>query len=178
MACPVSRCRAARPTGPPIARNCGARRHLPPMLERLQTVTPTGFSDSPVAEPPAAARKREVACRLGSPIVKIAFPAGLAECSYPSYLSSPLAVPTAQARGLPPRPQAACIWSDHSGMTRSSLPERGAACGFFSVPMASCEHVPHAKCQYSDPGPHRLKALFPRLACPSPTCPSWAHARV
>jgi hypothetical protein len=26
---PVSRRRAARPTGPPIARNCGARRHLP-----------------------------------------------------------------------------------------------------------------------------------------------------
>jgi hypothetical protein len=29
VARPVSRRRAARPTGPPIARNCGARRHLP-----------------------------------------------------------------------------------------------------------------------------------------------------
>jgi len=39
---PVSRRRAARPTGPPIARNCGARRHLPSCASGHQR--PPGFA--------------------------------------------------------------------------------------------------------------------------------------
>jgi hypothetical protein len=116
VARPVSRHRAARPTGPPIARNCGARRHPPSCVSEYQRRGPPALQD---------------AASLRLPI-----------------RAPGLAMPTAQARMTRERGLHAIRSRIRSDNDTSSLLARAKDCAqILLVPMASCVHERHWKCQ-------------------------------
>ncbi len=84
--------------------------------------------------------------------------AGFAGCSSPSYLSSPLAMPTAQARMTRARGLHAIRSSIRSDNGTSSLPERRIACRFFLFRWHRAHTCHPPKSQDSDL--HRPMAWF------------------
>ena len=119
---PVSRRRAARPTGPPMARNYGSRRHLPSCgsVRKSPRASPHPRLGPPAGQLRAAAgevadglqaRDRAGICRpLHGHIIRRAFPS-------PAPLSEPATACVRPARPTPPRFSLAPIASPASAQS-------------------------------------------------------------